>query len=261
MGADLKAGGFAVSVVELFGQVDVVDGGWWLGHGGLVLDCDGADAVVGAQVGVGGATLLGLAGDVELTVGGSHVGVWDGADTVSDDVGDLVGVVVEPWFLASEVDVLFAGGWVGGDGASLSGDLDASGLACEVPRVEDHSANSDWIVGGVNLRSGSVASFRHVGLFFVCRGKKRREGRREGVVGEELVDVYRTSAVNERVGAVANKMTSALVTICCRGLCQLKVKRVLCQLQQWDTRQQYRTSRVTYYILLRGLNFTSCSRQ
>lgn len=79
------------------------------------------------------------------------------------------------------------------------------------------------------------------------------------MVGEELVDVYRTSAVNERVGAVANKMTSALVTICCRGLCQLKVKRVLCQLQQWDTRQQYRPRQLLYFIAWAKFHFLSTS--
>ena len=82
VGTDLEAGGLASSVVELFSQVDVVDGGWRLGHGGLVLDSDGTNTVVGAQVSIGGATVLGLTSDVELTVGGSHVGVWDCANTV-----------------------------------------------------------------------------------------------------------------------------------------------------------------------------------
>ena len=159
VGADGEAGGFAGTVVELFHQVDVVDGGGWLGDGGLVDHGDGAVAVVGAQVGIGGTSVFVLAGNVELTVGGSHVGVWNGTDTGFDDVGDLVGVVVQPRFLASEVDVLFAVGRIGTDGASLEGDLDAGGLACEVAWVEDHSANSDWTVRGVNLSSGSMASF------------------------------------------------------------------------------------------------------
>ena len=161
VGADLEAGRFAGSVVELFSQVDVVDGGRWLGDSGLVDHRDAAVAVAGAQIGIGAATVGGLTSDVELTVGGSHVGVWDGADTIVDHVRDLVLVVVQPWFLASEVDVLFAGGWVGTDGAGLTGHLDAGFLAGEEPRVEDHPADSDWIVRGVNLGSGSVADFRH----------------------------------------------------------------------------------------------------
>ena len=161
MGADLEAGRFAGTVVELFSQVDVVNGGRWLGDSGLVDHRDATVAVAGAQIGIGAATVGGLTSDVELTVGGSHVGVWDGADTIVDHVADLVLVVVQPWFLASKVHVLFASGWVGTDGAGLTGHLDAGRLAGEESRVEDHPADSDWIVRGVNLGSGSVADFRH----------------------------------------------------------------------------------------------------
>lgn len=175
VGTDLEAGGLASSVVELFSQVDVVDGGWRLGHGGLVLDSDGADTVSRAQVSIGGATGGGLTGDVEFTVGGSHVGVWDGLDTFVDHIRNLVLGVVEPWFLASEVDVLLAVGRVRADGAGLEGDLDASGLAGEVAWVEGHSANTDWVVRGVHFDSRSVASFSHDKRAAGCKRDNKNE--------------------------------------------------------------------------------------
>lgn len=170
-----EAGRFAGAVVKLFGQVNVVDSGWRFGDIGLVINRDGADTVSRAQVSIGGATGGGLTGDVEFTVGGSHVGVWDGLDTLVDHIRNLVLGVVEPWFLASEVDVLLAVGRVRAEGAGLEGDLDASGLAGEVAWVEDHSANTDWVVRGVHFHSRSVASFSHDKRAAGCKRDNKNE--------------------------------------------------------------------------------------
>jgi hypothetical protein len=122
-----------------------------LGHNG-----DGLCSVRRTQVrSTCGSTVFLLARNVEVTVGGPHVGVWDRRDAIVEH--RLCGSRLDHRLLAPQVDVVAASLRVLGDDCRLEADLDAGGLAREVTWVEDQSANPNRSVGSVDGFPRSVA--------------------------------------------------------------------------------------------------------